>query len=525
MRHRSTARRALVVLSAFLLVAAACGDDDDDAAPDGTAPTGTGADRDESADGGDTRLVIAISEEPPDLNPHGQDQSEPDSQYYEQLVQVNQDGAFVPGLAASMPTSTDDGARVWEVELREGVTFHDGTPLTAELVATNLNNLMQSESSAEESLRLGPLWDSAEAVDELTLRVNLNAGEPLFAQRLAFVHITNPDNPDPEESPIGTGPYRFVSWSRGESLILERNPDYWGEQPEVDEIEYRFIPEKATQLASFQAGELDVVNEIPFEDLAQVPDENIELVQAGVFPQVILNARGGITEDVRVRQAMSYAIDQDALNELFDNQADILNCQPLKEDYVGYNPDLDPYPYDPDRARELLAEAGADEAQFEFISPEGRYPRDREMAEAINQMWHDVGLESTLTVHGVSEDYLDAVLDQENRPTALLIQKDTEILDGANQASYLTPPGPDPSASSFPQDMAERFQEIRQIIDLEERDDAFQDFYADVCDGAYFIFLPSSPTTWLKSDKIADLNLLPAIETTWTRIAEVTVAD
>lgn len=520
MTRRRSFLRLTAILAALLMLVAACGDDDDGggaASPaddDGTSEA-TG---DQPSDS--DRIVIALSPEPPDLDPYGQDQNAPDSQVYQQLMQFDQQGDLQPYLAADMPEQIDD--LTWEVPIREDVTFHDGTELTAQVVAASLNLLFDvgAAESVEETLRLGPSWDSAEVVDDMTVRINLSAPTPLLAELLATIHIVQPDNHQPND-PVGTGPYQFVEWNRGQSVVLERFPEYWGEEPEVDEIEYRFIPEVSTQIAAFQAGEVDVLMNLTPTDAQQLPEDRFVTTEGGDFNMVVPNLREGVTADPRVRQAMNYAVDKEAFNDQFFNgDGTIEACQQLKPNYLGFNPDLEPYPYDPDRARELIAEAGAEGGTIEIVTPEGRWPSDREQTEAIAAMWSEVGLNASPRVFGVPEDYLDSILRQPERPTAYFGNRSTNVLDGSNMQSYFSPPGVD-GPSSVTEEIANRFTEISAITDLEERDNAWQEFYADACDGAYFVFLVSPPAVWAQSDKIAELNPVPIMEASWTRVADI----
>src|SRR5690606_26778465 len=174
-----------------------------------------------------------------------------------------------------------------------------------------------------------------------------------------------------------------VEWVRGDHVTLAANADYWGEGVgNVGQVTYRFVPEPGTRLSALIAGEADVITNLQPEDVERAPQS--ASVTGLEHPMIILNAMEGTTADVRVRQAMNYAVDKTAIAEqLFGGHASVDQCQVLSPSFFGFNADLEAYPYDPDQARSLIAEAGAEGATVELIGTAGRWLKDRELVEVV----------------------------------------------------------------------------------------------------------------------------------------------
>ena len=323
-------------------------------------------------------LVIA-SGEPETLDPHHNVMNAaelPMSLIGATLVAVSPEGKIVPYLAESWKTS-DDGL-IWDFKLRSGVTFHDGSPLTAADYAWTLQRVMDPATrSATAAPLLGPTV-AAEATDDLTLRVTLAKPYQWLLYNLAYAGYLQPLPRAAVETlgdtfgrqPIGTGPYRVREWATGERLILERNPDFaWGPEftrggaPYIETIEFRFLPEYAVALAGLAAGEIDYAVVQP-QDVARIRDmggfQIFESVSAGLSPYVSLNVSVPPFDDVRVRQAFNLAVDRQALIDTVVLGAAVPQAGPASVAQIGYWPGAEylGYGYDLDRARALMEAAG-----------------------------------------------------------------------------------------------------------------------------------------------------------------------
>jgi len=205
--------------------------------------------------------------------------------------------------------------------------------------------------------------------------------------------------------PIGTGPYRFVSWEPGESVVLERFADYWGEAPEVEKVTYVFRGESAVRAAMVAAGEADIAPNIAVQD-ATDPDMDFSYLNSETS-SFRIDVEKPPLDDVRVRKALNLAIDRDAMIGTIFSPDVVKATQFVVPSINGHNPGLEPWPYDPEQAKALLAEAAADGVRVEDeITMVGRleiYPNATEHAEATMAMLQDVGFNIKLNMLEVAE--------------------------------------------------------------------------------------------------------------------------
>lgn len=434
-------------------------------------------------------LSIAIGSEPTTLDPQiredGGERAVNDN-IYETLMVRGADGTLSPGLAAAMPTQVDE--TTWEIALRDGITFHNGEPFNAEAVAFSVNRVIDPEFNSEQASFFSTIT-GAEAVDELTVRVTTDGSDPILPARLYWMKMVPPgaaEADDFAESPVGTGPYEFVEWNRGNSIVLRANPDYWGEQPEIQEVQFRFIEEFGTRLSSLLAGEVDLITNLLPEFVNQVP--KAASVSGLELPIVILSAVSGPTQDLRVRQALNYAVDKEALAEaLFEGYADVAQGQLMAPSFFGFNPDVPGYEYDPELARQLIEEAGAEGAEIELIGTAGRWLKDREMVEVIASFWEQVGLEPNVRIFEFSE-YLNRLFDRETRADAIFVVSSNELLDADRPLSgYYHMEGV--GASNEDAELARMIEEARYETDVSAREALYHEAIRHAYEQAYFVFL------------------------------------
>lgn len=342
-----------------------------------------------------SRIAIAIGAEPGSMDPLLSDDGQRDAFHwnvYEGLTQrVGQDMVVEPSLAERWEA---DGT-TWTFHLRAGVTFHDGEPLTAADVAASYERALNPDLGSEISSRLGTISE-VRAVDDLTVEIETQEPDPIVPVRATYVVIAPaawaaPDNQQMAEAMMGTGPYRFVDWERGQAITLERYEGYWGDEPAIDEANVQFLAEDASRLAALQTGEIQLARNLPPELATQAP-----VVASGPVSEVsmlrINSTSGGPFSDAAVREAAVLAIDRQAIIEgLYGGFASSANGQITGPFVFGFNPALEEYPFDPDRARELLTEAGAEGAAITLAAPVGRFLKDREVNEAMVGMLEDVG--------------------------------------------------------------------------------------------------------------------------------------
>ncbi|MDT3683036.1 MAG: ABC transporter substrate-binding protein [Truepera sp.] len=335
---------------------------------------------------------------------------------------------LVPALALSWGSNAD--ATVWEFVLRQGVKFHDGTPFNAEAVKFNIDRLNDADSPygnrAEGKTYV--MWDdtfggtvqsgdnlvaSVEAVDEYTVRMTLTKPAPFLPALWAAVYFQF-GSPDaikaagvnyggPQAGTVGTGPFKFVEWIEGERVVLERNDDYWGGPAGVQGVVFRGIQEPTARLAELQAGTIDVAVLLTSDDYAVVKNDPNLVVQV---PESELNI-GYVAihlghpplDNVLVRRAIMYAVDRDAIVEAFYEGLGVTANDLLPPTLFGHGEPW-PYEYNPERAKELLAEAGFPngfDTEFWYMPVSRPYfPAPQPIAEAIASYLADVGINAVL---------------------------------------------------------------------------------------------------------------------------------
>ncbi len=311
-------------------------------------------------------ITIAMQLEPPHLDPTSAAAQAIDSVVYtnifEGLTRFMGDGSVVPGLAESWEIS-DDGT-VYTFKLRDGVTFHDGSAMDAEDVKFSLDRAMAEDSAnAQKALFAG--IESVEAVDPLTVKVTLSEPNGNFLFNMAWgdaVIVASESIDDIKTNPVGTGAFTFGEWVQGDSITLNRNPDYWGDQPALESATFKFISDPTAAFAAMMAEDVDVFDNFPApENLPQFEaDPRFQVLVGSTEGETILstNNKQAPFDDIRVRQALAHAIDRQAIID----GAMFGYGTPIGTHFAPHNPayvDLTGQSaYDPEKAKAMLAEAG-----------------------------------------------------------------------------------------------------------------------------------------------------------------------
>ena len=317
------------------------------------------------AQGGAAALVLGVQLEPPVLdptvNPAAAIGEILDGNLYEGLVRFDARGEVLPALASRWDISRD--GLTWVFHLREGVRFHDGKVFDAGAAKFSLDRARAPDSANPQRSRLEAIRD-VEATDAHTLTLHLSRRSGNLLQSLAFTAFAmlSPTSPDNAAHPVGTGPFRFSSWRRGDSLDLVRNDDYWGAKPELQAVRFKFIPDPSAAYAALMSGDVQVFANYPApESLAQFQRDPRFVVFEGTSEGETLlalnNARPPFN-DLRVRRAIAHAVDRRAIID----GAMYGHGEPIGSHFPPHRPasvDLTGrYPYSPEAARRLLAEAG-----------------------------------------------------------------------------------------------------------------------------------------------------------------------
>jgi peptide/nickel transport system substrate-binding protein len=289
-----------------------------------------------------------------------------------------------------------------QFKLRKGIRFHDGTPLTsrdvlasfkriltdkASLQAPNLENVKEMENPDDQSVTITLKRVDATALEDFNGRV--------IMKQAAAEKMGELDN-----RPIGTGPYKFTSWERSGQFVVRRNDSYWGTPAKIDEVIYKSIQEDAARIAALEAGQADVISNIPPHEIARLkanPRLRVQAVQ-GLRPIfLVLTPAYKPLDNVKVRRAITHAIDRDRIiKHVLEGSAYALSGL-LSPQVFGYDPGAKALAYDPDKAKQLLSEAGfANGFEIDYYSPTGRYPKDREVAQVIVEQLSRVGIRANL---------------------------------------------------------------------------------------------------------------------------------
>jgi len=285
---------------------------------------------------------------------------------YDQLLRVSKDGLEVePCLAESYELSDD--LLTYTFKLRPGVVFHDGTPLKA----SDVKYCMDRVSFAEESswLSLFTAVASTEAPDDATFILRAKQPwAPMIANMGLFAASIYPEaahkaqGPALFEQPIGTGPFTLESWQKGAAITLKKNPSYWQEGvPYLDEVVFSIVPDANSRIVQLQSGDMDIATDVPFSQIDSLDvDENIAVLVApvGRVDYVAINHTRPPFDDVKVRQALNYAVDKEAIIQavLYGRAQAAQSGLPRMR---FWNDETQPYPYDPEMAQQLLAESSA----------------------------------------------------------------------------------------------------------------------------------------------------------------------
>jgi peptide/nickel transport system substrate-binding protein len=369
------------------------------------------------------KVVIAQGVDPTTLdmmNQSEQPASNVGAQMFDMLVARDQSLALVPELAAELPKLV--APTTWEIKLRKGVKFHNGEDFDAESVKFSLERLANPANKLRGAPSFG-LLDRVEIVDPHTVRVHTKKPWPVLVPHLALrsasmyppKEYAGKDSPAISKNPIGTGPYKFVRWSKDEEIVMEAVPNHWRGAPNIKTVVFRPIPDDAVRVASLQNGEIDVAVNIP-PHLAKIIEKHpklflstapsIRTIQLNIYTHQMdathkpIGPYAGPTVDKRVRQAIAYAIDADEIiRGVMDGKA-VRVATMLTSLHFGFDPALKPIKQDLGRTKKLLTEAGFPNGiDIVLNGPQGRYVRDKEVAEVVAGQLSKAGIRTTLRTH------------------------------------------------------------------------------------------------------------------------------
>ena len=360
------------------------------------------------------------------------------SNVYEGLVEINQEGEIVPLLAEEW--SLSDDRKTYTFTLHEGVTFSNGEPFTAadvkfsfDRVKTDWTTTLKGKMDVVESVEV--LSDTEVAV-HLTQPSNawlFNIATPIGA-------IFSPSGVDDlANAPVGTGPYEVASWTPSESLVLDTRDDYWGDAPGVEQVTLKYLADATATTNALRTGDVDAIVNLQAPELVSTFEEDpaFEVVSGTSSGEISLSLNNRIApfDDVRVRQAVLHAIDRQAIIDTAWNGYGSLTATyvtPLEPYYVDLN---DAYEYDPEKAKDLLAEAGAENLDITFKVPTRPYAQA--VSEIVVSQLAEVGINAKIESSEFPAVWLDDVFTNHNyQMTTVLAVEARDLLTVFNNPDY-----------------------------------------------------------------------------------------
>jgi peptide/nickel transport system substrate-binding protein len=483
-------------------------------------------------------IIFGVGTDVDELDPRTTDTQEGyivASNVYDCLVLYDLGATTIrPGLAESWDIS-DDGL-VYTFHLRQGVKFHDGDEFNADAVLTWYNSFLEGAPGSQYDATAMPyvkdfitVWiDKVEALDEYTVQMTLpKPYAPLLANlAIPIAGIISPKAvasglTNVAVNPSGTGAFRLArpeDWTRDSQMVLEANPDYWGGAPKVDQLIIKVIPEGSTRLQAVEAGEIDIAWALNPEDVEKAR-ENADLViveDAGLNTNcIVFNVTKEPFTTKEVRQALNYAVNKEELSDGLYNGNMVAAGGVLPPVDWAYNPDLKAYPYDPEKAKELLKTAGYDESNplsftlMAYTIPRGYNPAADRLATAIQEYLQEVGVNAEIQTEEWTQYRLDA------RESKFQCQQGGWQGDNGDPDNFLYAllGGPSKGAGNTAfyenPEVDKLLADGVAVADQEERKKIYQQAEQVIVDDAPWIFLGYQKHQVVTRANIADFQLQP----------------
>ncbi|HLJ58207.1 MAG TPA: ABC transporter substrate-binding protein [bacterium] len=353
-------------------------------------------------------LTFGLSAEPPNLDPHnsaGAAAQTVKMQIYRGLFKLDSRGRIQKDLVASydQPTPT-----TYVFHLRPNLKFSDGSPLTAADVVFSFERIADPKVGAYLQKRLAGV-ESVEALDPQTVKVTLHAPDAVFITLLGLPQaavvsktFTLAHNDDLKTVTMGEGPYVLADWQRGVQLTVTRNPNYYGGAVKTPEIRFVFYPDDNSRVAALESGSVDMIEYVPWQAITQIQSNPQFGYQGtdGPFMYLVFNVTQAPFNDVRVRHAIGYAIDRDAIiKTAFFGRGGTIYGLPIAKGNLAYDPAFDHYyTYDPAKAKQLLAEAGFPNGFTATLLSTAQYGMHKDTAQVVQQNLNAIGEHVTLSL-------------------------------------------------------------------------------------------------------------------------------
>lgn len=459
-------------------------------------------------------LIVSQGQHPTTLDPHDHRETSTRSvllQTYERILFRDREGEIVERLAADWERIDDGEVRF---EIRGGVDFHDGKQLTAADCAYSILRVIDDDThiTSPQSGQLSGITD-AEARSESDLRVYSDGFNPIvFANLATYCPILSEEWTEAREpnevaqEANGTGPYRIANYEPDVTVDLEAFNGYWGDQPVVTSGSVRASSESSTRVNSLRAGEVDVITNVPPQDASTLESEagtSITAVPSTRNLFLVLNDFYEPFDSREFRQALNYAIDMDSIIENVLNGFGDPTGQPTIEGTVGYAEDVEPYPYDPDLATQLVEQSGYSGAEFVIHTPVGRYLKDFEVAQAVAGFVNDL---PNVSCDVQQRDFTSLIGEftdgnQETSPKVFLIGSSNPSRDASQKFNSWLLPGAATSQVSD-ETFVEMYEQAQTERDPTRRAELLADINRRAHNEASLVFLHRQYSVYGLSDRV-----------------------
>ena len=455
-------------------------------------------------------------------------------QIFEQLLRRTPDGQLEPALAEDW--ESDETGQVWTFHLRRGVTFHDGSPFNAEVVKWHFERAMSDESNFAKQFSI---IESIETPDEYTVIFRLKEPSAAFIDNTI---LTNggfiPSKKAFEEKgeafasePVGTGPFRWHQWVQGQRVELVRNEDWWDEKPKLSKVVYRVIPEANTQVIELETGGVHLITRASREDLERLQNDGrfvVKVEPAYRNRYFMFNVTRPPFDDIRLRQAVIMAVDTKTIVESVAHPLTVPTDSLIPKASWAYAEGLKTYGYDPEKAVQLLEEAGyvknADGVLVKdgkplaitIHTPDGRYFMDKTITESVANQLRQLGFQVDIKVlewaafleDVEARNFQMAFLGWNQSSPEPSLFTDALVMTGGrgNDGGYSDP------------ELDEILRQAMRVTDQEERKALYAQAQQIVNDNAWFVWVGNEALVWIYPKNITGFDPTPARQTDYTKL-------
>src|SRR5258705_5358651 len=344
---------------------------------------------------------------------------------YDTLLTRDKQLQLAPALATSHKLVSE---KVWEVKLRQGLTFHNGEPFDATAVKFSFERINRADFKSPQKGWFSTI-QSVEIVDPYTVRFHTKVADPAMPARMTLMYQLAPKyvaqvgDGQANLKPVGTGPFKFVEWTKNDRIVVEANDAHWSGKPAVRRATWRPIPELGARIAALQTGQADLIVNVPPDQLPTLAATKAVRVEKIPSCRIIYfgiaQIKGGALADRRVRQAINHAVDvQGILDAVLLGNGKRINSS-MPPNVWGYDPSIPLYDYNPQKAKELLAAAGQTNLSLTLQAPNGRWAMDKDIAQAVAGQLTENGIKTNVKVVGEWGAYVRTILDHKTEDTCM----------------------------------------------------------------------------------------------------------